>query len=98
MKKHFPIGSLDKAGKNVKTEKGWVPVKGNEHLVSEEAKNQREHRVQLKEALAERPAEGERRFASIQEAQTALAKKEITHNHWLREQHRLLKIKRDVTK
>lgn len=28
------IGELDKAGKNVKTANGWVPVKGNEHLVT----------------------------------------------------------------
>lgn len=29
------IGELDKAGKNVKTANGWVPVKGNEHLVND---------------------------------------------------------------
>ena len=27
------IGELDKAGKNIKTATGWIPRKGNEHLV-----------------------------------------------------------------
>lgn len=35
----FPIGSLDKNRKNVKTAAGWVPLKGNHHLVSEEYKH-----------------------------------------------------------
>lgn len=30
------IGELDKAGKNVKTANGWVPLKGNEGLVGDE--------------------------------------------------------------
>lgn len=34
------IGELDKAGKNVKTANGWVPVKGNEHLITGEHKKQ----------------------------------------------------------
>lgn len=41
-KQSFLPGTLDKAGKNVKTEKGWVPVKGNEHLIKPELNNGRQ--------------------------------------------------------
>jgi hypothetical protein len=41
-KQSFPIGMLDKAGKNVKTATGWVPVKGNEQLIDKELNANRE--------------------------------------------------------
>lgn len=36
------IGELDKAGKHVKTATGWVPVKGNEHLVNKHDEKKKE--------------------------------------------------------
>ena len=35
----FPIGSLDKNKKNVKTATGWVPIKGNHHLIHPDYKH-----------------------------------------------------------
>jgi len=54
-KKAFPIGSLDKHKKNVKTATGWVPLKGNEHLVHADHKHlltETQNKEEIKEVKA----------------------------------------------
>jgi hypothetical protein len=69
----FPIGSLDKTKRFLKTETGWVSVK---KLQGEQ--------VVLPPVAASAPAGA--KYASIQEAQTDWFYKKITHTEYLQEQ------------
>jgi len=66
-KKAFPIGSLDKAKKNVKTAAGWVPIVGNEHHVHSDYK----HLISKEEKQIEEVKELEKETADVNTPSTA---------------------------
>lgn len=49
------IGELDKAGKNVKTANGWVPVKGNQHLVKQQGVQHKVEEKKEEQVIHEKP-------------------------------------------
>lgn len=105
-KKSFEIGSLDKAGKNVKTETGWVSVKkykeANPNWVAPEGKIEAKEEVALSEGetpneqvvkvkKVKKEDEYVPRYATIAEAQKALSLKKITQYDFVREQEAINK-------
>jgi hypothetical protein len=84
MAKSFPIGSLDKTKRFVKTESGWVSVKKLEkgNIVNLPSYPGLSIATVYPKEVAPRPA----RYATIYEAQVAFALKKITHQEFLEEQ------------
>jgi hypothetical protein len=88
-KQSFPIGSLDKTKRFIKTAEGWVSVKKMAKQGGEDTST-----IKLSDApviLSKLVAEMEDsykqpRFSTIYEAQVAWLKKEITHKEYLLEQ------------
>jgi len=91
MKKAFPIGSLDKTKRFIKTESGWVSVKkaamgdiAKLHDILEDA--QTPSALVPKLLVTDSYKVKQPGFSSIYEAQVAWLKKEITHKEYLNEQ------------
>lgn len=105
-KKSFAIGSMDKAGKNVKTETGWMSVKKYKEAnpdwtpgsVAPKAEAttevKPEKKKEDKKKVSNAAEEYTPRFSSIASAQIALSRKTITQEQFVIEQEALNKKKK----
>lgn len=83
MKKSFPIGSLDKTKRFMKTAEGWVSVK---KLQKGNVVDLPAHPAAVTPKEPKEPKEHTGRFPSIYAAQIAWLQQKITHAEYLVEQ------------